>query len=66
MGRVCVTPIHFIQSNSVRYDTSPLYSCVRTAAMFGLHAPCESQSCSNCEVQQAYIPITTANHEFNV
>ena len=25
---VCVTPIHFIQSNSVCYDTSPLYSRV--------------------------------------
>ena len=34
----CVTPIHFNQSNSVHYDTSPLYSSVRTAPMFGISA----------------------------
>ena len=27
---MCVTPIHFIQSDSVRYDTSPLHSNGRT------------------------------------
>ena len=34
---VCVTrPIIFNQCNSVRHDTPPLYSSVRTAAMFGI------------------------------
>ena len=31
-----MTPILFSQINSVRYNTAPLYSNVRTAAMFGL------------------------------
>ena len=35
---VCVTPNHFSQSNSVRYDTPPLYSSVCTAAMFDISA----------------------------
>ena len=38
--RVCVTPNHFNQSNSTRYDTSPLYSSICTAAMFGLSVHC--------------------------
>ena len=43
---VCVTPNDFNQSNNVRYDTSPLYSSVCTAAMFGLSAPCGLSSLS--------------------
>ena len=37
---VCVTPIHFNQSNSIHYDTSPLYNIVRTVAMFGCVCVC--------------------------
>ena len=32
------TPNYSDQINSVHYDTSPVYSCVRTAAMFGMSA----------------------------
>ena len=40
---VCATPIHFIQSNSVHYDTSPLY-------MFAL------QQCSDFTLRAAFPP----------
>ena len=45
-GCVCVTPNLFIQSNSVCYATPPLYSFVRTAAMFGSSARCGLSSLS--------------------
>ena len=32
---MCLTPNHFNRIQSVRYHTAPLYSNVRTAAMFG-------------------------------
>ena len=43
---VRVKPIHFNQSNSVCYDTLPLYIFVRTAAMFGISARCGLSSLS--------------------
>ena len=42
-------------------------ACVRACVRVCVRAPrYEFQSCSNCEVQQAYGPTTTANHVFFV
>ena len=52
---VCVTPNLFNQSNSIRYDTPPLYSSVRIATMLGSSARRGLSSLS--QRQQDYIQL---------
>ena len=50
-----MTPHHFSQSNSVRYDTPPLLSSVRTAAIVGFSA-CPSPSARQQDGVQSWHP----------
>ena len=49
---LCVTPNHFNQCNSVRYDTSLLYSSVRT--------PSAAFPPSQHDIPLAFLPVTCA------